>query len=125
MNQGVFFLKMVQTSLVKFCQSVALVFQSKVVYPIAYEITVSSTWPILVDSKWLPLFLLRENKQGLSLNTCSFKARGVLELVILSWTFQYRVVPEVDTEKLVWPGGFYPFFPGDLGSSFDINLSYK
>jgi hypothetical protein len=39
------------------------------------------------------LFLLHEHKQGLGLETCSFKAQGVLGLYIFSWVFSILSSP--------------------------------
>jgi hypothetical protein len=64
-----------------------------------------------------------EHNQDLGLKTCSFKAQGVLG-VILVLVFPYSAVPKVGTGKPVSVGGFCPFVPGGLTISFDTILSY-
>jgi hypothetical protein len=46
---------------------------------------------------------------------------GVPDLSIF-WVFQLPIIPEVDTEKLVWVSGFCQFSPGGRTISFDIIL---
>jgi hypothetical protein len=62
-----------------------------------------------------------EHNQGLDLNTCSFKAQGVLGLSIFVSVFPYPAVPKVGTGKPALVGGFC-FIPGSLTISFDIIL---
>jgi hypothetical protein len=69
-----------------------------------------------------PLLLLLEHKQGLDLNSCSFKAQPVLELFIFSWVLQHLIFGRVDAENLVWISDFCPFFPGGLTSLFTFSL---
>jgi hypothetical protein len=63
-------------------------------------------------------------KEGLGLKTRSFIPQGVFEMSIISWGFQYPVVPGVDIAKPVWLSGFCPAFPGYLTSSYGIILCF-